>query len=411
MSRFHHRSRMSQSELKTRVNAPSRTIRATASEYARAAVSRSPFSQQPLRLLAELGPEIWARERVGEVGGQEADLGAAVEALAFELHAVERLLAREPAHGVGELDLAAGATLLLLQYVEDLWLQDVAARDDEVRRRLLGRGLLYHLRDGEALAADLAVACHALARDFLDRDDVCGFLDLVRERHHLGEAALRVLHELVGQQQRERLVAHELARAPHRVAKSERLLLTREARRPGPGQVVRQELEIVLPLALAQRHLELERTIEMILDDALVTSGDEDEMLDAGLPRLVNDVLDHRPVDDRQHFLGHGLGGGQESGPQAGNGEDSLTDRFHALTGFMTVMLGVVVDGSCQIMMSGGGLASAPFPKFVIPLSMRRHELRKQRGTSNSMLLVPLFDLKFLIEFAAGGVGTSNRRH
>src|SRR5258705_2496558 len=327
MSRFHHRSRMSQSALKTRVNAPSRTIRATASEYARAAPARSPFSQQPLRLLAELGPEVWPRERVGEVGGQEADLGAAVEAPAFELHAVERLLAREPAHGVGELDLTAGAALLLLQYVEDLGLQDVAARDDEVRRRLLGRGLLYHLRDGEALAgaltdADHAVACHALARDFLDRDDVCGAPDLVRERHHLGEAALRVLHELVGQQQRERLVAHELARAPHRMAKSERLLLTREARRPGPGQVVRQEIEIVLPLALAQRHLELELTVEMILDDAPVASGDEDEMLDAGLPRLVNDVLDHRPVDDRQHFLGHGLGGGQESGPQAGNGED-----------------------------------------------------------------------------------------
>src|SRR6266567_4506107 len=27
------------------------------------------------------------------------------------------------------------------------------------------------------------------------------------------------------------------------------------------------------------------------------------------------------------------------------------------------------------------------------------------------MILVPLFDLKFLTEFAAGGVGTSNRRH
>lgn len=27
------------------------------------------------------------------------------------------------------------------------------------------------------------------------------------------------------------------------------------------------------------------------------------------------------------------------------------------------------------------------------------------------MILVPLFDLKFLFEFAAGDVGTSNRRH
>jgi hypothetical protein len=39
------------------------------------------------------------------------------------------------------------------------------------------------------------------------------------------------------------------------------------------------------------------------------------------------------------------------------------------------------------------------------------HELRKQRGTSKFMILVPLFDLKFLNELAAGGAGTSNRRH
>src|SRR5258708_18372793 len=58
-----------------------------------------------------------------------------------------------------------------------------------------------------------------------------------------------------------------------------------------------------------------------------------------------------------------------------------------------------------------GRRASAPFPKFVIRRSTLCHELRKQRGTSKTMILVPLFDLKFLIEFAATGVGTSNRRH
>jgi hypothetical protein len=40
-----------------------------------------------------------------------------------------------------------------------------------------------------------------------------------------------------------------------------------------------------------------------------------------------------------------------------------------------------------------------------------RNELRKQRGTSKFMNLVPLFDLKFLSESAASAVGTSNRRH
>jgi hypothetical protein len=47
----------------------------------------------------------------------------------------------------------------------------------------------------------------------------------------------------------------------------------------------------------------------------------------------------------------------------------------------------------------------------VIHYGNPRHELRKQRGTSKYMILVPLFDLKFLHEFAATAVGTSNRRH
>jgi hypothetical protein len=32
-------------------------------------------------------------------------------------------------------------------------------------------------------------------------------------------------------------------------------------------------------------------------------------------------------------------------------------------------------------------------------------------GTSKYLILVPLIDLKFLNEFAAGDAGTSNRRH
>src|SRR6266542_3524738 len=55
--------------------------------------------------------------------------------------------------------------------------------------------------------------------------------------------------------------------------------------------------------------------------------------------------------------------------------------------------------------------AGAPFPKFVIHCGILLRELRKQRGTSKYMILVPLFDLKFLNELAASAVGTSNRRH
>src|SRR6516162_4309863 len=114
---------------------------------------------------------------------------------------------------------------------------------------------------------------------------------------------------------------------------SERLLLAREARGARRRQVGRQRLQLGPPLAVAQRHLELELTIEVILDDALVATGDEDEMLDAGLPRLVDDMLDQRPVDDRQHLLGHGLGGGQEAGAETGDREYGFADGFHAFPG------------------------------------------------------------------------------
>jgi hypothetical protein len=54
---------------------------------------------------------------------------------------------------------------------------------------------------------------------------------------------------------------------------------------------------------------------------------------------------------------------------------------------------------------------SASFPKFVTHRGNLLRELRKQRGTSKHIILAPLFDLKFLNEFAATGAGTSNRRY
>ena len=140
-----------------------------------------------------------------------------------------------------------------------------------------------------------------------------------------------MLHQHVGKKERERLVADQFARAPHRVAEPERLLLAGEARRAGAGQIARQQIEHLALLPLEQRHFQLELAVEMILDDALVAPGDEDEMLDAGLARLVDDMLDQRPVDHRQHFLRHGLGGRQEPGAEAGDGKYGFTDVMRSL--------------------------------------------------------------------------------
>src|ERR1700726_5250493 len=82
---------------------------------------------------AQVVTQISARHAEGDVGAEEAGLGAAIVALAFELDAVETLGFCQPNHRIGELDLAAGAALLGFQDLEDFRLQDVASGDRQVR--------------------------------------------------------------------------------------------------------------------------------------------------------------------------------------------------------------------------------------------------------------------------------------
>src|SRR5690606_9941450 len=125
------------------------------------------------RLLAEIG----ALQGESDIGAQQADLVAAVIGLAVVFHGGEGLVLHQPGHAVSQLDLAARAPLGLLQDVEDLRLQDVAARDRQVRRRLAARRLLDHAlhADAAAVAAlrvDDAVLVRLVVRHLLDADDV-----------------------------------------------------------------------------------------------------------------------------------------------------------------------------------------------------------------------------------------------
>ena len=70
----------------------------------------------------------------------------------------------------------------------------------------------------------------------------------------------------------------------------------------------------------------------MVLDGALGAAGDEDHVGDAGGDRLFDRILDQRLVDDRQHFLGAGLGRRQETRSQAGDRKYGFGDFFHYLT-------------------------------------------------------------------------------
>ena len=115
------------------------------------------------------------------------------------------------------------------------------------------------------------------------------------------------------------------------MAEAERFLLAGEARRAGHRQVLIEVVENFVLLPLEQRHFQLELAIKVIFDDAFVAAGHEDEMLDAGLARLVDDMLDERTVDDRQHFLRHSLGRRQEPGAETGHGENGFADGVHAM--------------------------------------------------------------------------------
>ena len=145
-------------------------------------------------------------------------------------------------------------------------------------------------------------------------------------------------HDHVREQKRERFVADYVARTPHRMAETVGRLLAHETCRAGGGQR-RVELGEEIGLAfLAQRILKLVRAIKIILDSALVAAGDEHDVLDPCAARLVDHVLDRWTVEHRQHFLRHGLGGGQHARSESRHGQDGLANTagrsgHHALFG------------------------------------------------------------------------------
>ena len=77
--------------------------------------------------------------------------------------------------------------------------------------------------------------------------------------------------------------------------------------------------------ALAQQPLEGLVGLEVVQQLGLARGGDDDGAVHlGGLERLLDHVLDHRLVEDRQHLLGGALGGGEEAGAEAGGGDDCL---------------------------------------------------------------------------------------
>ena len=126
-----------------------------------------------------------------------------------------------------------------------------------------------------------------------------------------------------------------------------------------------EPLEVAL---LLQPGLHVGAAVEVVDHRRLAPTGDQQHVADAGGGGLLDDVLQHRPVDDRQQFLGHGLGGRQEPGGQAGGRDDGL-DRPAAGR-----MRATVIEGAPSLECSGHAarLSAAALPRRVWPTGRRR---------------------------------------
>ncbi len=98
-----------------------------------------------------------------------------------------------------------------------------------------------------------------------------------------------------------------------------------------PGEIGdRTHLSEQIGLApLFEHPFQLEGRVEMVLDGVLAPAGHDDDALQPRGPGLLDDVLDERPVDQRQHLLGLRLGGRQEAGSQSRGGKDGDADGRH----------------------------------------------------------------------------------
>ena len=109
------------------------------------------------------------------------------------------------------------------------------------------------------------------------------------------------------------------------MTQSERLLLAHVGDVDHVGDVAHDGQQVLL-LARFQQVLQLEADIEVIFDGGLAPAGHDDDVLDAGVNRLLDAVLNDRLIHDGQHFFRLRLGGGQKARPEACGGENGFAD-------------------------------------------------------------------------------------
>ena len=140
---------------------------------------------------------------------------------------------------------------------------------------------------------------------------------------HRRQQLVALVDQVVAEHHGEGRVADVGARAQHGVTEALRLALTNEV---DVGEIARGEhaLEPLVVALVLELDLELGDRVEVVRDGVLVAADDDQDVVDAGLDGLFDDVLDGRLVDDRQHLLRHRLRGGKEASTETSGRNDGL---------------------------------------------------------------------------------------
>ena len=101
------------------------------------------------------------------------------------------------------------------------------------------------------------------------------------------------------------------------------------ARRSGywPCAIFGAPLPEVHPSGLIRGASRVPRPVEVLLEGTLSAADHHENIGDSTFDTFFHNILDGRSIDDREHFLWHGLGGGEKPRAKSGSRNNSFCDR------------------------------------------------------------------------------------
>ena len=238
---------------------------------------------------------------------------------------------RQGAHGVRQLQFAAGAVRGVLQNLKNRGRQHHPAQNGVVAHYLLRPGLFDHIRAGKAVALQRrnrqgAVFGNIRRGHFLYAHSALAVF-LIGAAKLAGD---RVVADdyIVPIQHRKRLVTYKVLGAQHRVTQTLGLLLADKINIAHLRALQHISVQIRLVWIPGEFVLQLHRMVKVVLNDPLAPVGDDQHILDPGGERLLYNVLNGGFIHNVEHFLGHGLGSGEHARAQPCCGNDCFFN-FH----------------------------------------------------------------------------------